>query len=71
MQLNLDFSEEVTVSMDKYVMGEYLEEVELAEMEFTLNAAFSNLPEKSDDKANEVSYGSTQSMNASCLYCCI
>ena len=52
-------------------MGEYLEEAELAEMEFTLNAAFSNLAEKSDDKANEVSFGSTQSINVSCLYCCI
>ena len=64
MRLNLDFSEEVTASMDKYVMGEYLEEMELAEMEFQLNATFSSLPEKSDEKPNEVSFRITQSMNA-------
>ena len=46
--------------MDKYVMGDYLEESELAEMEFTLNAAFSNLPEKSELRANEVSFQSSQ-----------
>ena len=64
MQLNVDFSEKVTASMDKYVMGEYLEETEQAEMEFTLNAALSSLPEKSDEKPIEVSFRITQSMNA-------
>ena len=60
LQLKLDFSEEITTSMDKYVMGDYLEESELAELEFTLNAAFSNLPEKSELRANEVGFQSSQ-----------
>ena len=41
-------------------MGDYLEDLELAEMEFTLNAVFSNLPEKSELRANEVSFQSSQ-----------
>ena len=52
--LKLDLSEEITTSMDKYDMGDYLDESELAEMEFTLNTAFSNL------RASEVSFQSSQ-----------